>query len=44
MLAPSPLGLLCHWYKDLQVRALKGSAVQAKNSVRKTTAEGVRRE
>lgn len=42
VLAPGPLELLCHhWYKDLQVRALKGSAVQAKNSVRKTT--GVRR-
>lgn len=37
MLAPSPLGLLvlCHWYQDLQVRALKGSAVQAKNSSQK---------
>lgn len=36
-MAPRPLGLLCHWYKDLQVRYkdLKGSAVQAKNSVKK---------
>lgn len=25
VLAPSLLGLLCHWYRDLQVRTLKGS-------------------